>query len=147
MIHQNGSDVWEDYSWIWRKEIDEYGENHNGDLRAHLVSAIRDSAIRLVESHPARLPELVTSFEKRRWAFFRRLALFLLQRFQTVAPDVAISRMLDRSYFDLSGPSTHGYCGLASRHSAKGTKRRFFRGSTTGPSFRSFQAPIPINGK
>jgi hypothetical protein len=104
MIHQNGSDVWEDYSWIWRKEIDEYGENHNGDLRAHLVSAIRDSAIRLVESHPARLPELVTSFEKRRWAFFRRLALFLLQRFQTVAPDVAISRMLDRSYFDLSGP-------------------------------------------
>jgi hypothetical protein len=104
MIHQNGSDVWEDYSWIWRREIDEYGENHNGDLRAHLVFAIRDSVIRLVESNPARLPELVTSFEKRRWAFFRRLALFLLQRFQTVAPDVAISRMLDRSYFDLSGP-------------------------------------------
>jgi hypothetical protein len=68
------------------------------------VSAIRDSAIRLVESNPARLSDLVTSFEKRRWVFFRRLALSLLQRFQTVAPDVAISRILDRSYFDLSGP-------------------------------------------
>jgi hypothetical protein len=104
MIHQNGSDAWEDYSWIWRKEIDEYGENHNGDLRAHLVSAIRDSAIHLVESNPARLADLVTSFEKRRWVFFRRLTLFLLQRFQTAAPDVAISRIFDRSYFYLSGP-------------------------------------------
>ena len=104
MIHQNGSDKWEDYSWIWRKEIDEYGENHNGDLRAHLVSAIRDSAIRLAESNPERLSDLVTSFEKRRWVFFRRLALSLLRRFQTVAPDVAISRILDRSNFDLTGP-------------------------------------------
>jgi hypothetical protein len=104
MIHLNGSDAWEDYSWNWRKEIDEHGENHNGDLRAHLVSAIRDSAIRLVESNPARLADLVTLFEKRRWVFFRRLALFLLQRFQTVAPDAATSRILDRSYFDLSGP-------------------------------------------
>ena len=104
MIHQNGSDAWEDYSWNWRKEIDEHGENHNGDLRAHLASAIRDSAIRLVESNPSRLADLVTSLEKRRWVFFRRLALFLLQRFQTVALDVAISRILDRSYFDLTGP-------------------------------------------
>ena len=104
MIHRNGSNAWEDYSWNWRKEIDEHGENHNGDLRAHLVSAIRDSAIRLVESNPACLSDLVASFEKRRWVFFRRLALFLLQRFQTVAPDVAISRILNRSYFDLSGP-------------------------------------------
>jgi hypothetical protein len=104
MIHHNGSDAWEDYSWNWRKEIDEHGENHNGDLRAHLVSAIRDSAIRLVESNPARLSDLVASLEKRRWVFFRRLALFLLQRFQTVSPDIAISRILDRSYFDLSGP-------------------------------------------
>jgi hypothetical protein len=104
MIHRNGSDAWEDYSWNWRKEIDEHGENHNGDLRAHLVSAIRDSAIFMVESNPACLSALVASFEKRRWVFFRRLVLFLLQRFQTVAPDVAISRILDRSYFDLSGP-------------------------------------------
>lgn len=104
MIHRNGSDAWEDYSWNWRKEIDEHGENHNGDLRAHLVSAIRDFAISLVELNPARLADLVASLEKRRWVFFRRLALFLLQRFQTVAPDVAISRILDRSYFDLSGP-------------------------------------------
>jgi len=104
MIHRNGSDAWEDYSWIWRKEIDEHGENHNGDLRAHLVSAIRDSAIRLVESNTARLADLVASFEKRRWVFFRRLALFLLQRFHSVATDVATSRILDRTYFDLSGP-------------------------------------------
>jgi hypothetical protein len=108
MIHQNGSDAWEDYSWNWRKVIEEHGENHNGDLRAHLVSAIRDCAIRLVESNPARLADLVASLEKRRWVFFRRLALFLLQRFQIVASDLAISRILDRSYFDLSGPEYSG---------------------------------------
>jgi hypothetical protein len=108
MIHQNGSDAWEDYSWNWRKVIEEHGENHNGDLRAHLVSAIRDSAIRLVELNPARLSDLVASLEKRRWVFFRRLALFLLQRFQTVAADLASSRILDRSYFDLSGPEYSG---------------------------------------
>jgi len=41
MIHQNGSDAWEDYSWNWRKVIDEHGEITTADLRGHLVSAIR----------------------------------------------------------------------------------------------------------
>jgi hypothetical protein len=145
MIHRNGSDAWEDYSWNWRKEIDEHGDNHNGDLRAHLASAIRDSAIRLVESNPAHLADLVSSLEKRRWVFFRRLALFLLQRFQTVAPEVAISRILDRSYFDLSGP---GYCGLTSRASARNSKEPSFPGSTAARiSWMLRTAPMPTPGK
>jgi hypothetical protein len=104
MSHENAADKWEDYSWIWRKEIDEHGENHNNNLRAHLVSMTRDSAIRIIELHSGRLPAIVAMFQDRRWVIFRRLALFLLGRFSTVAPDLATAWLLDRSCFELPGP-------------------------------------------
>ena len=106
MIHRNGTDEWEDYSWIWRKEIDEHGDNHNDSLLAHLVSVTQDSAIRIIESNSGRLSAIVALFEDehRRWVLFRRLVLFLLGRFPTFAPDLAAARILDRSCFDLPGP-------------------------------------------
>ncbi len=135
MIHQDGSDAWEDYSWNWRKEIDEHGENHNGDLRARLASAMRDSAIFLVESNPACLSDLVTSLEKRRWVFFRRLGLFLLQRFQTVAPDAAISRILDRSYFDLSGPEYARLLRICFKNLSEEQQETILSWIDSGPNF------------
>ena len=123
MIHRDGTDKWEDY------------EDHDDTLRAHLVSVIRDSAIRIIESNPSRLPKIIALYKKQRWVFFRRLALSLLQRFYAAAPDLAVAWTLDRSYLDLTGPEYARLLRVSFKSLSQGQQETILAWIDGGPQF------------
>jgi hypothetical protein len=123
MDHRNGTDKWEDY------------EDHHDTLRDHLVSATRDSAIRIIESNPSRLSEVIALCEKQRWVFFRRLALTLLQRFYAAAPDLAVAWTLDRPYLDLTGPEYARLLRVSFKSLSPGQQETILSWIDAGPNF------------
>jgi hypothetical protein len=64
-------------------------------VRGLLVSALRDSAQRVVEGHLLPLASVVAILEGRRWRIFERLALHLLRLFAPGAPDLVAERLAD----------------------------------------------------
>jgi hypothetical protein len=91
----------EDYSWIWRPAIEDHEQNHDRTAKDFLVSAVRDSAARLVKERQVPLKEVVELFEGQRTNIFRRLVLDLLSRFPDGEPALLRSRLLDPELLDL----------------------------------------------
>jgi len=112
----NGTHEWEDDSLFWCPAIENHAADYADSLLAHLVSLARDTGVRLIDSAPSCLAQVVGSFEARRWVIFRRLAFFLLQKFPSAAPSMAAARLVDRSCFDLPGPE---YARLLRSHFAQ----------------------------
>ncbi len=110
-------DEWDDWSWIWREAIEDHPRNGNNGLLTILVSAVRNSAFRLIEMEPTRLAEVVEGFEAHRWSIFRRLALHLLVHFDSPDSALLVPRILDRRAFD-ERHSSHEHARLL---------RKFFR--------------------
>jgi hypothetical protein len=102
----------EDYSYIWRPAIEDYGQNRPYSLKELLVTAVRDTAEQLARAHPTLVPTLVQILESRRWHIFHRIALHLLRIFPETAPDLVAVRLTDRTRFDELG-LRHEYALLA----------------------------------
>jgi hypothetical protein len=75
-VHSLREENQEDYSWIWRPQIEL--ENH-GDPKDSLVSAVRDAALLIATSNPKRIPALLNRLIARRWRVFRRIATHVLR--------------------------------------------------------------------
>jgi hypothetical protein len=91
-----------DQSYLWRPTI----ETHDPDLASDeilnaLVSAVRDSAIQLSASNGVPAAVLIDALESKNWTVFHRLALFVLSRFPTAAPDLTSRFLTTKQYFDV----------------------------------------------
>lgn len=83
-----------EYSQIWRPDI---RSERMRDDRDHLVSAVRDAAVALVEGG-ADLGEVVAALERPATEIMRRIAIDLLSRYPTT--DAARSYLLDRELLE-----------------------------------------------
>lgn len=88
----------EDRSYIWRPAIEH--DSRRGDFKDTLVSSVRDTAIRLAQEPPGRIPSLVESLESRPWHIFHRIALHLLRHFPETTGDLIAERLTNKDYFD-----------------------------------------------
>jgi len=65
----------EDYSWIWRTQIEIEG---HGDVKDSLISAVRDAAVLLATSDAQKVSTILDRLIARRWRVFRRIAAYVL---------------------------------------------------------------------
>ena len=89
----------EDHSGIWLPSMDV--PTHRGvDSKPYLALAIRDAAIKLVQSGAESLANVVAAFRKRRKKIFLRLAHHLLMGFPQAAPTTLERTFLSRGLLD-----------------------------------------------
>jgi thioesterase domain-containing protein len=90
-----GARDWRDYSTTWRPNLDDSSERDREDT---LVSALRDTAVRLAQAAQPGVGAVVQALEQRDRAIFHRVALHVLR----VAPDEQLSneRLSQRRLFD-----------------------------------------------
>lgn len=99
-ITKSGESARNDQSAIWRPAIEDHEHNTDPDLRAHLVSAVRDHAEAAARSGREDLLAVIGELEARGWLVFRRIALHVLRRLATLAPDHVESRLVSEDLFD-----------------------------------------------
>jgi hypothetical protein len=92
---QRGGPPGRDGSSVWRPTIADDDRRSESELRHALVSAVRDAATVLVESHTVGLAEVVAELGSHEWLIFRRLALDLLSRYPEQACDLVSARLTD----------------------------------------------------
>src|SRR6266513_5154754 len=82
-VHSRPEETEEDYSWIWRSQLELEG---HGDPKDSLVSAVRDAAVLIAELDPAKIPALLNALLSRRWRVFRRIAAHVLKTTPNIEP-------------------------------------------------------------
>jgi hypothetical protein len=90
----------EDYSYIWRRAIEDHEQNVHHGLEDLLVSAVRDSAQQVAVLHPECVKDVIGILEARRWKVFHRLALHLMRLHPDSVLDVITDRLTDHDRFE-----------------------------------------------
>lgn len=100
-LRQDEGDDYEDYSWLWRRAIEDHPQDHEyvHEAREALVSAVRDTAEMLV-SRNTQVEKVINELEMRRWKVFRRIALHLLRVFADKARDLVAQRLTNHALFE-----------------------------------------------
>lgn len=102
-----------DYSQVWRPAIEPHAQNseHN-NLRNVLVSAVRDAAVRIIQRYPGSLEEAVDKLDGFKWTVFKRISLFLVNKFGKSDMPLVNSKLTDHELFDDTAVY-HEYMSLA----------------------------------
>ena len=90
----------EDYSYIWRRAIENHEQNVHHGVKDLLVTAVRDSAQQVAVLHTQCVGEVIGILETRRWKVFHRLALHLMRQHPDVVLDVITARLTDYDQFE-----------------------------------------------
>ena len=88
-----------DYSYIWRRAIEDHSQDTAPSIRNSIVTAVRDSAIQLASKNRSMLIDVIKSLEKREWSIFLRISLNTLRecapkRFPTVSSHLTSRRWM-----------------------------------------------------
>jgi len=83
----------EDWSPLWRPQIDGRAQRSDTDLRHALVEAVRDGAFSIIESGLASVTDVVAELESHGLVIFRRMALHVLSRHPAQARDLVAQRL------------------------------------------------------
>jgi hypothetical protein len=75
----------EDYSYIWHAAIEQ--DEYPPRLRNTLVATVRDAGARMIDAAPGNLGPVLQELRRHTWPVFRRIELYLLERFVTLAPE------------------------------------------------------------
>lgn len=95
-----GQEGREDYSYIWRPDLDDAPERGLKDL---LVSAVRKTVEQLATQDAGLVPGLVRVLESYDWLVFKRLSLHLLRFSPAAAQDLIVERLMDRANYEETG--------------------------------------------
>lgn len=90
----------EDYSYIWRRAIEDHEQNVSHGLKTLLVTAVRDAAQQIAASQPQVVKEIIGDLEARQWKIFHRLALHVIRLHPNSLRDVIIARLTDHDRFE-----------------------------------------------
>ncbi len=102
-----------DISQVWRPAIENHSQNHQFDqVENSLVTAVRDTALKIIESNPTALKEIVAKLESYKWIIFRRISMYLISQFPTLESTLVAERLLNRDILEESD-FRHEYAGLA----------------------------------
>jgi hypothetical protein len=82
------NDQSEDWSQLWRPSIHGHVEAPSTDLRHALIEAVRDSAIKIIESDLAPVAQVVAELGSYDRVIFRRMTLHILSQYPQHAPDL-----------------------------------------------------------
>jgi hypothetical protein len=132
----------EDYSWIWRRAVEEHEQNRRETVRTLLVSAVRDAVERLARRAPESVPELARILEGRPWLIFHRLALDLLRHYPEAAKALIEERITSRELFD-DPRFLHEYVLLVAEsfaHVSDAARQTLLGWIEQGPDLESFRA-------
>ena len=99
-IREDDGHASQDYSYIWRRTVEDDDPNLSRGIKDILVTAIRNAAEQLIKINAATTAELVSILEARRWKVFHRLVLHLLKVFGSAALDIVASRLTNQALFD-----------------------------------------------
>jgi len=90
-----------DYSQIWRPAIEPHVQNaDHDDIKDLLVSAVRDTAVYLIENQPELLREIVDEFDGLKWIVFKRISLYLIDKFGKTDMALVVSKLTDYELFN-----------------------------------------------
>lgn len=95
-----GEQKGEDYSCIWRPDLDDAPDRGIKDL---LVSAVRKAAEQLADLDAGRVPGLVRLLEDYKWLLFKRLSLHLLRFSPGAAGSMIADRLMNRDNYEETG--------------------------------------------
>jgi hypothetical protein len=101
----------EDYSYIWRRAVEEHAQNGPGGVKSLLVPAVRDAALSIIEADPSSVRDVIATIEGFNWNIFRRIALYLLARKPAEAPDLVSAHLCERATFS-NAALRHEYAAL-----------------------------------
>jgi len=100
--NEDNNKDFEDYSYIWRKNINHGGE-HTHPLANILVSMVRDIAQLLIRDNICKGEDVVLLLEKHKWRVFKRIAIYLLSIYPEKVSKFVGARLTDRALFDDPG--------------------------------------------
>lgn len=90
----------EDFSYIWRRAIEDHSQNISDELKDLLVTAVRDATLQVAASQPQRVREVIEVLEARKWKVFSRVALHVMRLHPESVLDVITERLTDRDRFE-----------------------------------------------
>jgi len=99
-LRSNSKNGPEDFSYIWRRAIEDHAQNVSDELKDLLVTAVRDAAQQVAASQPQSVRELVEVLEVRKWKMFHRLALHVMRLHPESVLDVITARLTDHDRFE-----------------------------------------------
>jgi hypothetical protein len=99
LSRREASEQYEDYSWIWRRAIEDHEQNEGHSIKDLLVQATRTAAERLCGLDHAQVSGLVQRLDARKWTIFRRLALHLLRLHHSSCMDLIEKFLVDGNRF------------------------------------------------
>jgi len=95
--YEREAQIQEDNSFLWRQSIEDREENFPHELRDILVSAVRDTAINLINTDEQDILELV---ESESFSIFKRIGLYLRQIFLELDFEGTAKRLINPEFFD-----------------------------------------------
>jgi hypothetical protein len=93
-------DVAADYSYIWRRAIEDHAQDRDQGLDSLLVGAIRDAAEQIAQKGRTQTLEVAAQLDNLGRPIFRRIELYVLARFKNEAKDLISEQLTDRALFD-----------------------------------------------
>jgi len=101
--HELNSDVFDDYSWMWRATIEDNEQNISGrdEVKSILVTSIRDAGLQLIKLDSEKFTEVVEHLEAKHYLIFHRISLYIHSQYinDGQAESVA-NRLTNRDLFE-----------------------------------------------
>ncbi len=127
------------HSYVWRPAVEDHAQNSDPDVASHLVSAVRDAAVRYASTSADALEAVVVQLEKAT-SLHHRIALHVLAHADG-GETLASERISDRNLFD-DYRLRHEYAALL-RHrfgdASAEARQRFMEWVYAGPDLERFR--------
>ena len=137
----------DDYSYLWRPAIEEHEQNHDNDLTASMVGAVREGFDSALTSNALSLVDALALLERRPLMIFRRLYLHLVTEFGDQEPELLRRTILSRDLFD-DYRLKHEYARLVGRRLPgldEGDQDEWYRWVDQGPDMADFDDEVRQN--
>jgi hypothetical protein len=87
-------------STIWQPAIEEHEQNSDSEIKANLTNALRDVCIKAVNNEPKKLKSILKILTKEKKIVFHRIAIYLSNKFTSIAIEEAKKILLNKDYFE-----------------------------------------------
>ncbi len=127
------------HSYVWRPAVEDHAQNSDRGVASHLVSAVRDAAVRFASTSTDALEAVVVQLEKAT-SLHRRIALHVLTHAE-VCETLVTERILDRSLFE-DYRLRHEYAALLRNRFGDASveaRQRFLEWVYAGPDLERFR--------